>query len=140
MIRKDYLQKQIDQLGEALSKLLGDMLGLKTQGKEPESFILAQQTLKKEMDWDITDEACFARADFVGYLLGDKKMNHDNLEPLSQILYLTAFNQINVELKKKQLIQLLELFKYLENHDKNYSFDRYLKMEQVEKELMALTD
>lgn len=61
MEQRDYLQKQIDQLGRVLGKLLADLIGLKNQGEISEGIEIISQKLKDELDLDLESlpTACF---------------------------------------------------------------------------------
>ena len=45
MEQRDYLKKQIDQLGKVLAKAFSDLLGLKNSGQINVGFELTNQTL-----------------------------------------------------------------------------------------------
>ena len=61
MEQRDFLQKQIDQLGRVLGKLLADLIGLQNQGEVSEGIEITSQKLKDELDLDLESLpiACF---------------------------------------------------------------------------------
>lgn len=50
MEQKDYLMRQIDQLGQVLATILGKFLRLKTEGQVLEGLEYARQSMKEEFD------------------------------------------------------------------------------------------
>ena len=50
---RDHLQKQIDQLGKVLAKVLADFLDLKDQEKIEEGIEMIRQSLITQLDLDI---------------------------------------------------------------------------------------
>jgi hypothetical protein len=52
---KDYLKKQIDQLGIVLRKVLSDLLGLKQQGLQEDVIEMTNKELKSEIDLDLNE-------------------------------------------------------------------------------------
>jgi hypothetical protein len=53
MEQRDYLKKQIDQLGQVLAKLFSDLLGLTNSGQINAGLEITDQTLKNELDFDV---------------------------------------------------------------------------------------
>lgn len=53
MEQRDYLKKQIDQLGQVLAKIFSDLLGLKNSGQINAGLEITSQALKNELDIDI---------------------------------------------------------------------------------------
>ena len=59
---KDYLKKQIDQLGIVLRKVLSDLLGIKQQGVQQDVIETTNKALKSEIDLDLNEfiaQVCF---------------------------------------------------------------------------------
>ena len=55
MVRRDYLQKQIDLLGRVLGKILSDLLGLKSVGEIMEGIDSSYLALKEELNLDLEE-------------------------------------------------------------------------------------
>ncbi len=133
MEQQDYLKKQIDQLGLVLAKLLGDILGLKSQGKETESILLVDKVLKNELGTDISELATIPKDKFIETLKLKGIIGNENLDRLADILLNIANENQDKNAKNKFLERVIEIYKFLEKNDKTYSFDRYLKIEKIKK-------
>jgi hypothetical protein len=56
MEQRDYLKKQIDQLGKVLARIFSDLLRLKNSGQINAGLEITNQTLKNE--WTLTYKTC----------------------------------------------------------------------------------
>jgi len=133
--QRDYLQKQIDQLGRVLGKIFSDLLGLKSQGLVDEGISFAEQALKNEIDLDLAELSTILPEDLIYTLTITKHFSNENLNLLAEIFYIIADQkQMNskddsksIELYNKCLI----IFEHLNNSETTYSFDRNAKMERI---------
>lgn len=90
MEQRDYLQKQIDQLGQVLGKILSDLLGLKTQGQINEGIELTNQALKKQLDLDIEELISISTDNLINILKTEKNISTENMDKLAELLLLIA--------------------------------------------------
>jgi hypothetical protein len=133
MEQRDYLKKQIDKLGQVLSKLFSDLLILKNSGQINAGLEITNQTLKNELDYDVQGLLDISTGKFIDTLTIQKGLSIENLENLAEILLLNAENREddNKILFEKCLI----IYEYLEKNTSIYSLDRYWKIKRIEKEL-----
>jgi hypothetical protein len=75
MVRRDYLQKQIDLLGRVLGKVLTDLLGLKNVGEIIEGIDSTYVALKNELNIDIEDLIELSNEEFIQKLQTENKLN-----------------------------------------------------------------
>jgi hypothetical protein len=108
MEHRDILQIQIDQLGQALSKLFSKMLRIKEEGQTSECLEAADQSLKKELGFNIDDLTALSTDEFYQTESGNEK---------SKNLYLKC----------------LGIYQHLKNTDSVYPFERQLKIERIKK-------
>jgi hypothetical protein len=129
MEQRDYLKKQIDQLGQVLGKIFSDLLGLKSNGQINGGLEISNQTLKNELDLDIQNLLDIPTDDFVNTLRTQKNFTNDNLDKLAEIILLIADNEQtdNKKLYKKCLM----IYEYLEKAENIYSLDRQWKIERI---------
>lgn len=132
MIQKDYIQRMID----ALSKVLGQLMGM----KPPKGLELIQEAyqehLKIEGDW--LDG--LAEADLLTILQNEKKFNIHQLEFLAELLAKEGELHLQLaEVKKahSKLRKALILFDCVEKESGEFSFERRAIIAQVKKMLLS---
>ena len=130
MEQKDYLQKQINQLGRLLGELLSNLLGLKSQGQINDGVEITNQVLKRELDLNIQELINIRTDNFINTLKTGKSFNNQNLDKLADILLLIADNKQG---KDKQMLyeKCLTIYEYLEKVENVYSLDRQWKIERI---------
>jgi hypothetical protein len=133
MEQRDYLKKQIDQLGQVLGKIFSDLLGLKSYGQINGGLEITNQTLKNELDLDIQNLLDISTDDFVNTLRTQKNFTNDNLDKLAEILLLIADNKQSNN--KKLYKKCLTIYEYLEKLENIYSLDRQWKIERIKNAL-----
>jgi hypothetical protein len=131
MEQEDFLKKQIDQLGQALARLLGRILGLKNQEKETEIVSLVDNTLKNELGIDLSRLINTPKDRLIEIIKQNKEISNENLDRLANILIDIANGEQNKEIKKLYFERILEIYKYVEKNDKTYSYERFQKMERI---------
>jgi hypothetical protein len=136
MEHRDFLQIQIDQLGQALSKLFSKMLGIKEDGQTSECLEAADQSLKKELGFNIDDLTALSTDEFIE-TLQKKELSSDSFDKLADILLLLAdeFYQTESgnEKSKNLYLKCLRIYQHLKNIDSVYPFERQLKIERIKK-------
>ena len=136
MEQRDYLMRQIEQMGRVLGKILADLIGLKQQGQVSEGMGIVEQTLKSELDIDIYELIKIPVDDFVETLKKDKNFADENLDSFADLLFHIAgiFNQKGGNQKAKDLFQRsLVIYEYLHETQNTYSFERFNKIQDFKK-------
>ncbi len=136
MESRDYLKRQIDQLGKALGKLLSDILDLKETGKTALAIETVSQTLHTALDYDIEALLEIPEESFLTHLQEDKKLDRYHLDTLSDILYetATAYDQKLFFDKAEGLFRRAKiLYDHLNQMDTTYSFNRYQRVKKIMK-------
>ncbi|MEI6433796.1 MAG: hypothetical protein WCP32_03050 [Bacteroidota bacterium] len=135
MQQEDFIKRQIDQLGQALGKILADLIGLKSQGQVGDGIEAAGQALKNESGLNITDLVSIPAENLVTTLQSSRKMNADNFEKLADILFLLAEEPENRDIdndKKREMYERsLTIYEYLDNTSATYSYDIHRKIEKI---------
>jgi len=138
--KRDYLMDQIEQLGRALAMIYSKLLGFRNEGKVPEAIEMTTLSLKTELDLDLDELAAIPTEDFLSRMKDDKKFNYANLEILADILLHIAddINQSDPDSKQDLNFydKALKIYKYLNERDLTYSFERQAKIERIESILM----
>jgi len=133
MEQRDYLKKQIDQLGQVLAKIFSDLLGLKNSGQINAGLEITSQALKNELDIDIQALLDIPTDNFIDTLTSQKNLTNDNLDKLAEILLLIADNRQDDN--KKLYEKCLTIYEYLEKVENIYTLDRQWKMKRIKNEL-----
>jgi len=135
MYRRDYLQKQIDQLGKVLGKALADLLGLKEQGNIASGVAAISETFKAQLDLELDELLVLDTTGFAAFIQSEKQVNKDNLEVIANIFLTLADELRNSSRFKSEALydKSLALFEFLEKTDEIYSYDRFMKMERIRK-------
>lgn len=133
MEQRDYLKKQIDQLGQVLAKILSDFLGLKNSGEINAGIEMTNQTLKNELDFNIQDILDIPTDKFIDTIKRQKDLTNENIEKLAQILLLITDNQKYDN--KKLYEKCLAIYEYLEKVENIYSLDRHWRITRIKNEL-----
>ena len=131
MEQRDYLQRQAEQLGQVLGKILCHLLGLKEQGEVKIDIKIANQVFNDELDFDIDSIISIPTKNLVKTLKEEKNFGNENMEILAEILLLIAENMSRDE-KNRLYEKSLTIYEYLETSDSNtYSYNRDLKIKKL---------
>ncbi len=134
MIQRDFIKRQLEELGRAIAKVITDILKLKEEGKVNEGIVMAQATLKSSFDMDIEQVQSISVDNFIEKLINEKKIIPAQLTYVGDILYETAelFEQKKDTEKAKDLYtKTLLIFNYINQTEKTYSLERNTKMEII---------
>jgi hypothetical protein len=127
---------QIEQLGQALALILSKLMDFRKQGKVPEAIEMTSLSLKAELNLDLDELLAIPADEFVIRLKEDKKFNYANLELLADILLHIADETTGSNPDSTQHLNLyakaLKVYKYLNERDLTYSFERQSKIVRIE--------
>lgn len=118
MIRRDFLQAEINKLAQALAKIID----LKTDGNQAEAENLLHKHLQQDFDLDISDLINISSADFEKQL-SDQNYPQQKLDLLSQFL----FESVSPLQKNPEtaviLNHILTIYSFLEQKHHTQSFE-----------------
>jgi hypothetical protein len=137
MEQRDHLQKQLDLIGKVLGKLMGILIGMKTQDKSNEGMEITQQTLKEELNIDFEEWIALPTVEF-HEKLQQSKFNEDNLRALADIFSLLADKTLKNELRALLYQKCLSLYQYLEKTETTLSMEQHLKVKRIMGKLSEL--
>jgi len=135
MIKREFIKRQLEELGRAISKVITEMQKFKELGKVDEAFGIAQETLKNTFDFDIENILCIPDDKFIEIVIKDEKFSAAHLNYMGDLLYATAelFIQKRETEKAKILFQkVLSVFHFVDNNEKTFSLERNNKIESIE--------
>ena len=138
MQKKDYLIRQIDQLGSILGKILYDLLGLKIENKLHLGVSTTQLQLKKALG--ISDFTSIPSQYFLEIIQEKNILSNDSLETLADILFILAEEIAYQEDRIDEMHRFFErahiIYQYLENTESTYSLNRHYKMDKIRSHFM----
>lgn len=138
MEQRDYLMRQIEQLGQVLAQMLAWLIGIRKKGGGGLELEELEKTYKSELDIDFEELIQIPEGDIITYLKSKKEYFENHLEIMADILYETALNYSKHERSqegKNLLRKAIIILEYLQSSSKNYSIDRLLKIENFNKTL-----
>jgi hypothetical protein len=134
MFRKDYIQKVIDQLGQLLGKVLTNFLGFKDFGDFQNQIDISETRLKEALGVTFEELLHLSASYWTAKLNNNFTIEH--LGQVADIHFKIAQLYFENEEGRRYadaLQQSLLLYKYLEENDAVYVYERYLKMEWIRK-------
>jgi hypothetical protein len=136
MEQRDYLMRQIEQLGQVLAQMLAWLLGIRKKGGGSLELEELERTYKSELDIDIEELIQIPVGDIIPFLKSKKEYFENHFEIMADILHETALNYFRHKRSqegKKLLRKAIIILEYLQSSSKNYSMDRLLKIENFNK-------
>ena len=138
MEQRDYLMRQIEQLGEVLAVMLARLLGIKQKGDKSLGLEELRQTYKNELDLDVEELITIPREEIIETFLKKNKLMEHHLETIAELLQATGENLIRndrVGDGDHILEQSLYILEYLQTTTKIYSVNRMMKIEYLKEML-----
>ena len=135
MIQRDFIKRQLEELGRAIAKVISDMQKLKVAGNVNDGIRLAQETLKSTFDLDMENLQSLPIDKFTETLITEKNLSIVHLNYLGNLLCATAemFDQKKDTAKAKKLYQkALAIFHYVDHNERTFSVERNNKIEAIE--------
>lgn len=130
MIRRDLLQRQIEELGKTLGNVIAGLYGHETTGKSGVTVETASHILNGQLDIDVGELLDLEPEDFLNKLNSNKGFSHENLEKLGDIFLLFA-DRDSIYDRKKLYRKGLAIYEFLEREEKIYSFERRIKIAEI---------
>lgn len=127
MFRKDYIQKQLEQLGRVIAKVIADLSGLKTDGATDEGLRLARNTMQAELDVELNDLIALKPDDTIEFLIAEKQLIPGKLNLLADLLFATLplYEESGQELIAENLREkTLLLYEYVNLSERTFSATR----------------
>ena len=128
MEQRDYLMKHVEQLGMVLGKILSKLLNIKDNGIEVINVV--NEGFTKELGLDISQLNDIDDDKWLDALKTEKQFDSESLERLADILLFVAEN-VDLEEKDRLYKKCRMIYEYLDESEKTYSFDRYLKIQRL---------
>jgi sulfur carrier protein ThiS len=133
MASRDYLIRQIEEMGYFLSILLRRILKMKEENQQEQMESVVREELLQEMKLDIDQIVVLENEDFLK-VIREHLTSEDQLEKLADILRILGMgNQSSISPTKANfLLKSLFLFIHLQQNSKVFSYERRIKILELQ--------
>jgi hypothetical protein len=134
MEQRDYLLRQIEQLGQVLAQMLARLLGIKQKGNASFGSEELRQIYKNELDIDVEELIQIPDIDIITFLKNKNKYFENHLEIMADILHATAENYYKndrLDEGNEILRKSVYILEYIHSSGKDFSIDRVNKIETL---------
>jgi hypothetical protein len=132
MASRDYLIRQIEEMGLFLALLLRRILKMKEENQQEQMESAVREALMQELKLDIDQLVVLENEDFLK-VIKEHLTSEDQLEKLADILRVlgTENQQSFLPTKANYLLKSLFLFVYLQQNSKVFSYERRIKILEI---------
>lgn len=137
METRDFLQKQIDQLGQVLTALFNKLVkGTAQHASLKDQEII--QVFQDELSIDLNKAGELSQTELMDFLINGRGYSFENLERLAKMISHISANRAGSSSMDNTLINLeRSILDHLTAHDKNFSFAHQMRIEQLEKAVLS---
>ena len=133
MQQKDFILREIEKISTLLRYLIGKLIPSNSVENYEETIELINRELVENSGFNINEILEFSIKDFDKVLIQNKGYSFENIELLADLLYTLGNDQSQP--KNNYLKKTLQLYEYINEKSKTYSFERISKIEEI-KELL----
>lgn len=139
MPSRDYLIRQIEEMGLFLSILLRRILKMKEENQQEQMESAVHEALVQELKLDIDQIIILENDEFLA-LMKEHFTSEDQLEKLADIFKVLGQEiEISFTLSKANYLRKsLFLYTYLQNSSTNFSFERKVKIQELQELIVRL--
>lgn len=133
MPSRDYLIRQIEEMGIFLAILLRRILKMKEENQQEQMESVVKEALTQEIKFDIDQVIVLENQDFI-QVAKEYFTSDDQLEKLADILKVLGqdMEKSFTLTKANYLRKSLFLYSYLQESSTNFSFERKIKVEELQ--------
>lgn len=133
MASRDYLIRQIEEMGIFLALLLRRILKMKEENQQDQMETTVKEELFQELNFDVEQIVMLDDSDFLA-LAKQHFTSENQLEKFADILMVLGKEIVSTFslTKANYLLKALFLFNYLQNTTTSFSYDRRNKILEIE--------
>ncbi|OFY85507.1 MAG: hypothetical protein A3F72_10055 [Bacteroidetes bacterium RIFCSPLOWO2_12_FULL_35_15] len=134
MLKKDYIEKQLEQLALAIAKVISQITNSKMQGNPDSGIIIADEFLRSEFDVELAKLAAMDKEHLIEYLTTHKNLKSAKLNLMANLLFETAelYERSQKENIAKNLYErTLIIYDYVNETEKTFSQHRQEKIRTI---------
>jgi len=136
MASRDYLIRQIEEMGLFLAILLRRILKMKEENQQEQMETAVREALIQELKLDIDQVIVLENEDFLS-VVKEHFTSDDQLDKLADILKVIGQENRSSSLfaRANFLRKSLLLFTYLQHSSANFSYERKVKIEELQESI-----
>jgi hypothetical protein len=133
MASRDYLIRQIEEMGLSLAILLRRILKMKEENQQQQMESVVREELLQEMKLDLDQIIVLENEDFLE-VIKEKLTSEDQMEKMADVLRILGLeNQSSISpAKANYLMKSLFLFVHLQQNSKDFSYERRIKILELQ--------
>ena len=129
MQQKDFILREIEKIGTLLRYLIGKLIPSSSVKNSEETIELINRELVENSDFNINEILSLSIKDFDEVFTQGKGYSFENVELLADLLYTIGNNQVTINIG--YLKKALELYEYINEKSKTFSFERRGKIDKI---------
>lgn len=136
---RDLLQAQIEQMGQAIGKMISKFLGLKNDGEMENAMVVTQAAMQEELGLDFEKLCKTEQAEFLLFFK-DKPYSSESLELLSTYFFeVGCYKKADQPAEAKMILQkAIDLLTLADQVENSLSMERMAKQQKMEEVLGSL--
>ncbi|MBE9468658.1 MAG: hypothetical protein IMY72_10130 [Bacteroidetes bacterium] len=138
MEQKDYILREIDKIGVMLRYILAKLIPINSVREKNNISENINNELFENIGYDINSLLKISKNDFNDIFKYNKGFNLANIELLAELLY--NISQKESDNSQKILQKSLELYEFVNDSGKTFSFDRENRIDKIKNELHNCTN
>jgi glycyl-tRNA synthetase alpha subunit len=133
MASRDYLIRQVEEMGIFLALLLRRILKMKEENQQDQMESAVKESLSQELKIDVEQIVMLQDVDFMA-VAKEHFTSEDQLEKFANILMMLGKEIVSTFslTKANYLLKALLLFNYLQNTTTSFSYERRNKIREIE--------
>jgi sulfur carrier protein ThiS len=133
MASRDYLIRQIEEMGVFLAILLRRILKMKEENQQEQMESVVKQELLQELKLDIDQIIVLENEDFLE-VIREKLTSEDQIEKMAEVLRILGMEkQSSISpTKANYLLKSMFLFVHLQQNSKVFSYERRIKILELQ--------
>ena len=133
MEQRDYILREIEKIGVMLKYLLGKMIPVKAVKEKDDVSEEINNELFENLGYNISSLLKISKNEFNEIFKYNKGFNLENIELLAELLY--KISQKKPDNSKKILQKSFELYEFVNEAGKTFSFEREKQIDKIKNEL-----
>jgi hypothetical protein len=138
MFRKDYIEKQLEQLALVIAKIISEITQAKEQQQFDSGITIADEFLKAEFDVELAKIAAMDNEHLIDFLTTTKNLNTGKLNLLGDVFFETAtlyeLNK-NTSIAKNVYEKTFLIYNYVNEREKTFSQSRQEKISLLKQKI-----
>ena len=127
MLRKDFIEKQLEQLSIAIAKALSEITKAKGEGKTESAIFISDELMQREFDIPLNELISIESETVIEYLIKKKQLSLAKTELLADALFASAqvYEDAGKQMEAENIYKkLMIIYTYINETGKTFSLNR----------------